>query len=382
MSSNSFGKDFVVTTWGESHGTAIGCVVDGCPSGLEITEKGIQKDLDRRKPGQSDIATSRGEKDKVQLLSGVFEGKTIGTPISMIVNNEDVDSSKYRDFITKPRPSHADFTWQEKFGIRDWRGGGRASARETVGRVAAGSIAKSLLFSVLGLRVIAYTKEIGGVVAKDMKITDACKCKDIIYSNPIRALDIERAKEMEEEIRFVKKEGDSVGGIIECIALNVPVGLGEPVFDKLTADLAKAVCSIPAVKGVEFGIGFEAARMKGSEVNDEFTVKKGRIVTETNRAGGISGGISNGMPIVLRVAIKPTASIGKEQNTVDLKTKKAAKIKIEGRHDPCIVPRAVPVVEAMVSLVLADHALGAAPQGVAAYRRRRRGRRRRRPRRR
>jgi chorismate synthase len=357
MSSNSFGKEFSVTTWGESHGPAVGCVLDGCPAGLEISSEEIQRDLDRRKPGQSDVMTPRGEADSVEILSGVFEGKTIGTPISMVVWNKDVDSSKYKDFKDKPRPSHADFTWQEKFHIRDWRGGGRASARETVGRVAAAAVAKGLLSSVLGTDVIAYTKSIGGIEAKGMKITDVCHCKDLVYSNPIRALDSERAKEMEEEIRAAKSEGDSLGGVIECTAINVPVGLGEPVFDKLTADLAKAVCSIPAVKGVEFGIGFEAAGMKGSEVNDEFAMKGKKVVTKTNRAGGISGGISNGMPIVLRVAMKPTASINKEQETVDLRKKKKAKIKVEGRHDPCIVPRAVPIVEAMVALVLADHGI-------------------------
>lgn len=359
MSSNTFGKEFSVTTWGESHGHAVGCVIDGCPAGLGITEADIQKDLDRRKPGQSDVMTSRGEKDRVQVMSGVFDGKTLGTPISMLVLNEDTDSSKYKELINKPRPGHADFTWQEKFGIRDWRGGGRASARETVGRVAAGSVAKKLLFESLGVRVIAYTKEIGGIAAKEMKIDNStvCKCKDIIYSNPIRALDSERAKEMEEEIRFAKSKGDSVGGIVECVMLNAPAGLGEPVFDKLNADLAKAMVSIPAAKGVEFGLGFEMARMKGSEANDEFEMKKGKVVTKTNKAGGINGGISNGMPIVLRVAFKPTASIGKEQKTVDVKSKKDVKITIEGRHDPCVVPRAVPIVEAMAALVLADHGL-------------------------
>ena len=366
MSSNTIGKEFSVTTWGESHGVALGCVVDGCPAGLEITREEIQSELDKRRPGQSDVTTSRGEKDQVEILSGILEGTTVGTPIGMIVRNEDTDSSKYTEFINKPRPSHADFTWQEKFGIRDWRGGGRASARETVGRVAAGAVAKKLLKETLGIEVIAFTKEIGGIVAKDMAITNASKTKDIIYSNPIRALDIERAKEMEEEIRLVKSEGDSVGGIIECVALNVPAGLGEPVFEKLTAELAKAICSIPAVKGIEFGIGFEAARMRGSEVNDAFDMKGKKVITKTNRAGGISGGISNGMPIVLRVAIKPTASISKEQETVDLKTKKKAKIKIEGRHDPCIVPRAVPIVEAMVALVLADMGLrnGSIPRSL------------------
>jgi chorismate synthase len=359
MSSNTIGKEFCVTTWGESHGSAVGCVVDGCPAGLGVTLEDIQKELDKRKPGQSDVMTSRGEKDKVEILSGIFEGKTIGTPISMIVQNKDVDSSKYKAFKDKPRPSHADFTWQAKFGIRDWRGGGRASARETVGRVAGAAIAKKLLAETLKTEVFAHTRQVGQIVAKEMKIESlgACQCREVVYSNPIRALDLELAKEMEEDIRKAKSEGDSLGGVVECIALGVPAGLGEPVFDKLTADLAKAVCSIPAVKGIEFGLGFELASMKGSEANDQFTVKKGKVMTKTNRAGGISGGISNGMPIVLRVAFKPTASIGKEQETIDLKKKKSVKIKIEGRHDPCIVPRAVPIVESMVALVLADHGI-------------------------
>lgn len=357
MSSNTFGKEFCVTTYGESHGAAVGCILDGCPAGLKIDEKLIQKELDKRKPGQSDLTTSRGEADKVEILSGMFEGKTIGTPIGMLIRNKDADSSAYKAFKDKPRPSHADFTWQEKFGIRDWRGGGRSSARETVGRVASGAIAKELLLKTLGTELVTYTKAIGGIEATPMKIVAGKDYESIIYSNSIRALDLERSKEMEEEIRFVKKEGDSVGGIIECVALNVPAGLGEPVFDKINADLAKAVCSIPAVKGVEFGLGFEMAGMKGSETNDAFIIKKGSVQTKTNKAGGVVGGITNSMPLVLRVVLKPTASISKEQETVDLKTKKAAKIKIEGRHDPCIVPRAVPVIESMVALVLADHGL-------------------------
>ena len=359
MSSNTFGKEFCLTTWGESHGAAVGCVVDGCPSGLALTREGIQEELNWRRPGQSDISTSRGEKDTVELLSGVFEGTTIGTPISMIVQNEDKDSSAYAPFKDKPRPGHADLTWREKFGIVDWRGGGRASARETVGRVAGGAVAKKLLEKVLGVEVFAYTKEIAGIVAKDMKIEtlDKCKCREITKKNPIRALDLERAKLMEEEILAAKAKNDSVGGVVEAVALNVPPGLGEPVFDKLNAELAKAVMSLPGVKGVEFGLGFELARMKGSEANDEIILEKGKIKTKTNKAGGMLGGISDGMPIILRVAIRPPSSIAKEQNTVDLKKKKSAKIKVEGRHDPCIVPRAVPIVEAMVALVLADHGL-------------------------
>jgi len=359
MSSNTFGKEFCVITWGESHGPAVGCVVDGCPAGLEIALKDIQKDLDRRRPGASDVSTPRKEKDAVKILSGIFENKTLGTPISLLIENKNVDSSAYKPLKDKPRPGHADYTWQAKFGFRDWRGGGRASARETVGRVAAGSIAKSLLSETLETRVLTYSKEIGGIKAKDVDVDelDICKVKDGLYSNPVRALDKKAANEMEKKIKSVKSEGDSLGGIVECVVLNVPAGLGEPVFDKLSANLAKAVMSIPAVKGVEFGLGFETARMRGSEVNDEFVMSGKKVKTRTNNAGGINGGISNGMPIVLRVAIKPTSSISKKQETVDLKTGKKADLKIEGRHDPCVVPRAVPIIEAMVSLVLADHGL-------------------------
>ena len=357
MSSNTFGKEFCITTWGESHGPAVGCIVDGCPAGLEITIKDIQRDLDRRKPGMSSVSTARMERDIVRILSGIFEGRTLGTPVSLLVENKDVDSSVYKLLKDKPRPGHADYTWQAKFGIRDWRGGGRASARETVGRVAGGSIAKRLLSEALGVRVAAYTIEIGGIRAVEVALGDVCRAKDIIYSNPVRVLDAKAAKAMEDAVKAAKENGDSVGGIIECVALNVPAGLGEPVFDKLTADLAKAVMSIPAVRGVEFGAGFAMARMRGSEANDEIVTSGKKIRTKTNNSGGINGGISNGMPIILRAAVKPTSSIGREQRTVDLKTGKSARISIRGRHDPCVVPRAVPVIEAMVSLVLADHGL-------------------------
>ncbi len=369
MSSNTFGKEFCLTTWGESHGAAVGCVVDGCPAGLEIALEDIQKELDRRRPGASDVSTPRKEKDAVKILSGIFEDRTLGTPISLLVENRNADSSPYRKLKDTPRPGHADYTWQAKFGLRDWRGGGRASARETVGRVAGGGIAKRLLSSVLGLRVLAYSREIGGVRAEgpDISKLNADKAEAEIYSNAVRALDAKAAKAMEDAIKAAKADDDSVGGIIECIALNVPAGLGEPVFDKLTADLAKAVMSIPAVKGVEFGTGFATARMKGSEANDELETKGKRIITKTNNAGGINGGISNGMPIVLRAAVKPTSSISRGQKTVDLKTGKAAEIEIQGRHDPCVVPRAVPIVEAMVALVLADHGLrsGLVPRTLA-----------------
>jgi len=366
MPANTFGEALRLTTWGESHGKAVGCVLDGCPSGLEVTLDEIQAELARRRPGQSEISTPRGEKDQVEILSGVFEGKTIGTPIAMMVVNEDKDSSAYKPFKDKPRPGHADLTWREKFGHVDWRGGGRSSARETIGRVAGGAIAQKLLKVSLGAEIVGYTKEIAGIVAEDMKIEDMKKSHvlEITESNPLRALDLERAKQMEQAILDAKAAGDSIGGVIEAVALNVPAGLGEPVFDKLNADLVKAVMSIPAVKAVEIGAGLEFARMKGSEAQDEIIKKKGQILTKTNKAGGINGGISNGMPIVVRAAVKAPASIAQGQKTVDLKTKKATEIKVSGRHDPCVVPRAVPIVEAMVALVLADHGLrsGAVPR--------------------
>ena len=357
--SNTFGKLFRVTTYGESHGNAVGCVIDGCPPGLEIKKEDIQKELDRRRPGQSAVTTSRAEEDKVEILSGIFEDKTIGTPISMLIRNKDADSSKYLKITDTPRPGHADFTWREKFGHVDFRGGGRSSARETAARVAAGAVAKKLL-EKLGIEIIAYSVSIGNVKVDNNGIEDIGelrKLKNIIESNSVRCTNPEKAKVMENVILDAKNSGDSVGGIIEVRAFGVPAGLGEPVFDKLSADMAKALMSIPAVKGIEIGAGFELAKMRGSEGNDEFINEDGKIKTKTNNCGGILGGISNGMPIVARIAVKPTASISKKQKTVNLKTLKPAEIEIEGRHDPCIVPRAVPVVEAMTALVLADHGL-------------------------
>ena len=354
---NTFGKIFRVTTHGESHGRAIGCVVDGCPSGLELSEEDIQKELDRRKPGQSDVTTPRGEEDKVEILSGVFDGRTLGTPISLLICNKDVDSSKYEELKNKPRPGHGDFTWREKFGHVDWRGGGRGSARETAMRVAAGAIAKKLL-GKSGIEILAYAREIAGVgVDLDFNEKEIAKYRDIIESNSVRTIDPGKAKEMENAVLKAKKDGDSVGGVIEIAALGVPAGLGEPVFYKLDASIACALMSIPAVKGVEIGKGFGLAAMKGSEANDEFIVKEGKVKTITNNCGGILGGISDGMPIIARVAVKPTSSISRKQRTVDLGNMGGAEIEIKGRHDPCIVPRAVPVCEAMMALVLADLAL-------------------------
>ncbi|MEA2074321.1 MAG: chorismate synthase [Euryarchaeota archaeon] len=355
MSGNSFGKIFRVTTWGESHGEAMGVVVDGCPSGLELSEADIQYELDRRKPGVSEITTERKESDEVKILSGVFEGKTLGTPISMLVWNKDVDSSPYEALKHIARPGQADFSYQLKYGIRDYRGGGRASGRETVARVAAGAIAKKILASQ-AIQIIGHVVEIGGIRARKVSIEEITGNAE---SNAVRCADLEAARRMEALIKSAKDEGDSVGGIVEVLALGVPAGLGEPVFDKLDAELAKALMSIGAVKGVEIGAGFEAARLKGSEMNDEFYIKEGRIRTRTNNAGGILGGISTGEPVICRIAVKSTSSIAKPQRSVDMKKMEEVELRIKGRHDPCICPRIVPVAEAMVALVLVDYLMQA-----------------------
>ncbi len=346
MAGSSFGKIFKIATWGESHGEGIGVVVDGCPAGLALKEADIQKDLDRRKTGQSKVTTTRKEADKVRILSGVFKGKTMGTPIALWIENQDADSSKYELIKDLYRPGHADYTYQMKYGMRDYRGGGRSSARETAGRVAAGAIAKKLL-ARHKIKVTGYTRQIGHLRAKKIDLNE-------IERNIIRCPDKAITDKMIDHIMKVRKKGDSVGGVVEVIATGVPAGIGEPVFDRLDADLAKAVMCIPAVKGVEIGVGFEAAEMLGSECNDAFVVKGKKISTKTNHAGGILGGISNGENIVLRLVVKPTSSINKTQNTVTQKGKKAT-INVEGRHDPCICPRAVPIAEAMVALTLIDH---------------------------
>jgi len=350
---NTFGHLFRVTTFGESHGGAVGVVVDGCPPRLSLTEKDIQPELDRRRPGQSRIVTQRQEADIVKILSGTFEGRTLGTPIAMIVSNKDARPDAYREMMTRFRPSHADFTYQAKYGIRNWQGGGRASARETIGRVAAGAIAKKWLKKMHGIEVIAFVQQIkdlaAGVRLDRVKLAD-------VEKTIVRCPDSRMAKRMIALIERVRKSGDSLGGIIECVARNVPAGLGEPVFDKLEADLAKAVMSLPATKGFEIGSGFAGTRLLGSQHNDAFVRKGKKIGTLTNRSGGIQGGISNGEPIVLRVAFKPTATIMKKQKTVDVRGR-ADELKARGRHDPCVLPRAVPMVEAMVALVLMDHAL-------------------------
>ncbi len=347
--SNTFGTLFRLTTFGESHGRAIGTVVDGCPAGLILSNDDIQKELDKRTPGQSEVVSPRKEPDKVEIISGIFEGKTTGAPILMIIHNKDVDSSKYEKIKNLMRPGHADFTYQVKYNFRDYRGGGRSSARETAARVAAGAIAKKLL-DRKGIKVIAYVKEIGGIKAKDKKID-----YDEIYKNNVRCPDKYAARKMEKYIITVKEEGDSVGGICEIVALNVPTGLGKPIYNKLESDLGSAILGINAVKGIEFGKGFELARMRGSDSNDEFIIKNKKIVTKTNNHGGILGGISTGMPIVMRAVVKPASSILKKQNTVNYKTLKYETISVEGRHDPATIVRFPPIAEAMTAIVLVDH---------------------------
>ena len=355
MSGNTFGTIFRITTWGESHGPAVGVVVDGCPAGLALAAEDIQKELDRRRPGQSRASTARQEADRVEILSGIFEGQTTGTPISLLVWNKDANSSAYDLLRDKPRPGHADYTYQMKYGLRDHRGGGRASARETVGRVAAGAVAKKLLHAV-GIAVVAYVAELGGILA-EIASTDLLQLQAQAESNAVRCPDPTAAQRMLERLDSVRGEGDSLGGVVVIIAKGVPAGLGEPVFDKLDADLAKALMSIGAVKAVEIGAGRECADMRGSEMNDPLLWREGKVDFESNNAGGILGGISTGASIVCTISVKPTPSIAKQQKTVDLAHGKEAEIEIKGRHDPAIPPRIVPVAEAMVALVLADHLL-------------------------
>lgn len=348
-----FGKIFQLTTWGESHGGAVGVIVEGCPAGLSLSLEEIQWELDRRKPGQSKITTQRKESDTATLLSGVFEGMTTGTPISILVPNGDARSHAYDHLKDLYRPSHADYTYDAKYGFRDWQGGGRSSARETIGRVAAGAIAKKILAQTFGVETIAYVEQIHDIIAI---IDQDTVTHDQVESNPVRCPHSQTAQAMYERIDQVRKEGDSIGGIIAAVSRKVPAGLGEPVFDKLTADLAKALMSIPATRGVEFGLGFNAVNLKGSQHNDAFIIQNEKIRTQTNRSGGIQGGISNGEDITLRVAFKPTATINFEQDTVT-RDHQSVKLKAKGRHDPCVVPRAVPIVEAMINLVLVDHLL-------------------------
>lgn len=353
MAGNSFGQIFRITTFGESHGKGVGVVVDGCPAGIEITEEEIQKELDRRKPGQSSITTPRKEQDMIHILSGMFEGKTTGTPILMIAYNEEFESDDYLNLKDLYRPSHADYTYEAKYGFRDWRGSGRASARETLARVAAGAIAKKYLKKKSGIEFISYVEQVADIRAD---IDKEKVSLEEVESNIIRCPDQKKALEMIELVEKIRNEGDSVGGVICGVIRNVPPGLGEPVFDKLHADLGKAMLSINAVKGFEIGSGFEGTKMRGSDHNDEFIMDDGKIRTRTNNSGGVNGGISNGEIIYFRVAFKPVSTIKKEQNTVT-KDKKEVKLAASGRHDPCVLPRAVPIVDAMAALVIMDHYL-------------------------
>lgn len=355
MAGNTFGKLFSITTFGESHGEAIGVVIDGCPANLQIDVDFIQAELDKRRPGQSHITTQRKETDTITILSGVFEGKTTGTPIAILIPNEDQRSADYSHIQDTFRPSHADFTYQEKYGHRDYRGGGRSSARETAARVAAGAIAK-LLLKEAGIEIFAHVSSVGTIEAPNLNHDDLQTLLAHRESNVIRCADPAAAKEMMECIESIRKEGDTLGGKISAIIRNCPIGLGEPVFDKLHADLGKAMLSINAVHGFEYGSGFAGTEMKGSEHNDLFVRSGNQTKTLTNFSGGIQGGIANGMDITFRVAFKPVATLMQSQSTVD-KNGNSTNISGKGRHDPCVVPRAVAIVEAMAALVIADHYL-------------------------
>ncbi|MCB0993967.1 MAG: chorismate synthase [Acidimicrobiales bacterium] len=352
--SSSFGTAFRVTTFGESHGGGLGVIVDGCPPRLDLDVADIQHDLDRRKPGQSRLVTQRGEDDLVEILSGVFEGRTLGTAIGMVVRNRDANPGAYADMADLYRPSHADWTYDAKYGIRNWQGGGRASARETVGRVAAGAVARQLLRTLHGIEVLGWVRSVGSIEAD---VDPAAVTYDDVEADPTRCPSPEHAAAMTAAIEAARRDGDSLGGVVECVARSVPAGLGEPVFDKLDADLAKAMVSLPAAKGFEIGSGFAGTLLTGSEHNDEFEPgPNGRPHLVTNRSGGVQGGISSGSDIVVRVAFKPTATIFREQKTVTTANEPVT-FSAKGRHDPCVLPRAVPLVEAMMLLVLADHAL-------------------------
>lgn len=352
MGGSTFGQAFCVTTFGESHGPAVGAVVDGCPPRLAIDVKEIQRDLDRRRPGQSRLTTQRREDDRAEILSGVFEGATLGTPIALLVRNKDAQPGAYEAMRDVYRPSHADYTTEAKYGVRDWRGGGRASARETTARVAAGAVARKLLAEAAGVEVLAW---VDGVHTISAGVDAGAVTAEAVEATPVRCPDPEAAAAMTAAIEQARRDGDSLGGVVSCVARNVPAGLGEPVFDKLEADLAKAMLSLPAAKGFEIGSGFAGTLLTGLAHNDPFVAGPGGVpTTPTNRSGGVQGGITNGAPVVLRVAFKPTATIASPQDTVD-REGNAVTLAAKGRHDPCVLPRAVPIVEAMVCLVLADH---------------------------
>jgi chorismate synthase len=347
--SNSYGKAFKISTFGESHGPGIGVVIDGCPSGLEVDLSHIQYELDRRKPGQSKLTSQRKESDEFQVLSGIFEGKSTGTPIALFIPNENQKSQDYSHISDVFRPSHADFTYQEKYGIRDYRGGGRSSARETAARVAAGAIAKQIL-SAQGIRIEAFVSQVGKIkMQKSYKEIDF----SLTETNPVRCPEPEIAEKMAQLIDEIRLERDTIGGIVSCVCFGVPIGLGEPVFDKLHAELGKAMLSINAAKGFQIGSGFDSVGMKGSEHNDAFFTENGVVKTKTNHSGGIQGGISNGQEIYFDVVFKPVATIMQDQQSVDLQGN-ATTVSGKGRHDPCVLPRAVPIVDAMAALVLVD----------------------------
>jgi len=348
---NTFGTLFRITTWGESHGAGVGVVIDGCPPNLPLTATEIQAELDRRRPGQSAIVTPRKEADSLEILSGLYEGRTTGTPISLLVRNTDQRPSAYDEMLKKFRPSHADYTYQTKYGLRDPRGGGRSSARETVGRVAAGAIAKKILSLSAGVEIRAYVAQV-----QDIEMGPLAEFPSLeqVEANAVRCPDPATAERMIALIKEVRSAGDSVGGVVECRVRELPVGLGEPVFDRLEADLAKAMLSLPASKGFEVGSGFAGARLKGSEHNDPFVMSEGRVRTTSNRSGGVQGGISNGEELFSRTAFKPTATILRPQQTVTV-SGEDTELAARGRHDPCVLPRAVPIVEAMTALVLLDH---------------------------
>ena len=354
MAGNTFGKQFRITTFGESHGGGVGVVVDGCPPRLELTDDDIQIELDRRRPGQSRLVTQRQEADRVEIFSGVFEGRTIGSPIGMLVRNEDARSGAYDDMRTTYRPSHADWTTEAKYGIRNWQGGGRASARETIGRVAGGAIARKLISQVAGIEVLSWVSSVHGIEAN---VNSATVTREAVEADPTRCPEPAAAKLMTTAIEDARKDGNSLGGVVTCLVRNMTSGLGEPVFDKLDAELAKGLMSLPAAKGFEIGSGFAGTLMTGRAHNDPFVPgPNGKPSTSTNNSGGVQGGISNGEDLIMRVAFKPTATIASPQETVT-QSNEATVLAAKGRHDPCVLPRAVPMVEAMVCLVLADQLL-------------------------
>jgi chorismate synthase len=367
MSGDAIGERFRLLTFGESHGKIIGAVLEGCPAGLSLSEVDIQPDLDLRKPGQSIVTTQRMEEDRVEIMSGVFKGFTTGAPIMMMIRNADKDSKSYEAMKETPRPGHADLVARTKYGgFNDYRGGGRFSGRITASFVMGGAVAKKLLRLVFGLEIVAYSLEIGGVRAQGFTLEEAAKNR---YANEVRAPTAAAAEEMKKKIVETRGQGNSLGGVVECVAVNVPIGLGEPVFASLDSDLARIALSIPAVKGVEFGSGFSSSKLTGLENNDEYFFDGKKVSTRTNNSGGILGGLSNGMPIVYRVAFKPASSIASKQKTVDLRSNKEVDLIVPGRHDPTVVPRAVPIVESVTALVLADHALraGLIPPVIAKH---------------